>query len=39
MIEEIMKLWPIDRKKSIFIGDSIVDEEAAKKSKIKFYKV
>lgn len=39
MIEAIMKIWPVDRKKSILIGDSIVDKEASKKSKIRFYKV
>ena len=37
MILKSLKKWNIN-KKSFFIGDSISDELAAKKSKIKFLK-
>jgi D,D-heptose 1,7-bisphosphate phosphatase len=37
MVKNILKKWPIDRDKSIFIGDKISDEECANKSRIKFF--
>lgn len=36
MILKAIKKWNIDKKKSYFVGDSLSDEIAAKKSKIKF---
>ncbi len=37
MIKNLKKKWYINFKKSIFIGDKKSDQEAAKKSKIKFF--
>ena len=39
MIEELKKRWFIDIKKSLFIGDSLTDKLAAKKSKVKFINI
>ncbi len=39
MIEELKKRWFIDFKNSLFIGDSLTDELAAKKSKVKFINI
>lgn len=39
MIEDVIKKWNINRKKSFMIGDSVSDQEAATKSKIKFFYV
>ena len=36
MIQDILRSWNIDTKKSIMIGDKKSDEIAAKKSKIEF---
>ena len=36
MILKAIKKWNINTKKSFFIGDSLSDKLAAKKSKIKF---
>ena len=36
MIKQILKNWPIDKKKSIMIGDQIKDYKCAYRSKIKF---
>jgi len=36
MIKELFNQWPIIKNKSFFIGDSIVDKMAAKKSKLYF---
>lgn len=38
MIKKAAKKWNIDLNKSFFIGDSIKDKLAAKKSNLKFYK-
>lgn len=37
MIEDIIKKWNINREKSFMIGDSVLDQKAAAKSKIKFF--
>ena len=39
MIEDIIKKWNINREKSFMIGDSVLDQKAATKSKIKFFYV
>jgi histidinol-phosphate phosphatase family protein len=39
MIERIFKRWPVNRKKSYFIGDSYKDYLASKKSKIRFFNI
>lgn len=39
MIESIFKTWLVNRKKSLFIGDTMTDYKAAKKSKIRFLNV
>jgi D-glycero-D-manno-heptose 1,7-bisphosphate phosphatase len=36
MVKEVFKNWSIDIKKSLMIGDKKIDEECAKKSKLKF---
>jgi D-glycero-D-manno-heptose 1,7-bisphosphate phosphatase len=36
MVKEVFKDWSIDIKKSLMIGDKKIDEECAKKSKLKF---
>ena len=38
MILKAIKKWNINTKRSFFIGDSLSDKLAAKKSKIKFIK-
>ena len=38
MIKKAVKKWNIDLKKSFFVGDSLEDKLAAKKSNLKFYK-
>ncbi|WP_440652102.1 HAD-IIIA family hydrolase [Candidatus Pelagibacter sp. HIMB1542] len=37
MVKKLLKNWFVYKKKSLFIGDSIVDQKCAKKSGIKFY--
>jgi|TARA_Y100000294_G_C8564283_1_gene340210 UDP-N-acetylmuramoyl-tripeptide--D-alanyl-D-alanine ligase len=37
LIEDAIKKWKINRKKSVMIGDKFSDYLAAKRSKIKFY--
>lgn len=37
MIEEAIKKWNINRNKSFFIGDTLSDKIASKKSKINFF--
>lgn len=37
MLNKSIKKWNIDNKKSFFIGDSLSDYLAAKKSHIKYY--
>ena len=37
MIIDLFKNWPVDRKKSIMIGDQISDKICAKKSNINFF--
>jgi D,D-heptose 1,7-bisphosphate phosphatase len=39
MLKKAIKKWNIDINKSYFVGDSVVDLKAAKKSKIHFIKV
>ena len=36
MIRRIINKWPINIKKSLFVGDQITDYKVSKKSKIKF---
>lgn len=36
MIKKIFKKWPIDKKKSFFIGDQLTDFKCAKKSNLYF---
>ena len=36
MVKEVFRNWSIDIKKSLMIGDKKIDEECAKKSKLKF---
>ena len=36
MIKQILKSWPIDKKRSIMISDQIKDYKCASKSNIKF---
>ena len=36
MIDDLLKYWPIIKEKSLMIGDSNIDELAAKKSNLKF---
>jgi histidinol phosphatase-like enzyme len=36
MIENLIKKWPVDRKKSFMIGDQKTDEIAANKSSLYF---
>lgn len=37
MVKKLLKNWFVNKKKSLFIGDSIVDQKCANKSDIKFY--
>jgi D-glycero-D-manno-heptose 1,7-bisphosphate phosphatase len=37
MVKKLLKNWFVHKKKSLFIGDSIVDQKCANKSDIKFY--
>lgn len=39
MIKDLRKKWKIDHKRSVVIGDSDVDKQLAKKTKIRFIKV
>ena len=39
MILKLLKKWPIDKSKSIMIGDQISDKICAAKSRIKFINV
>ena len=39
MFKKLITSWPLDLRKSIFIGDSRVDKEAAQKLKIKFINI
>jgi D-glycero-D-manno-heptose 1,7-bisphosphate phosphatase len=39
MFRKLMSLWPVNLKKSIFIGNSQVDRDAAQKLKIKFINI
>ena len=39
MIEDLIKKWNIERKKSVMIGNSDTDYLAAKKSRIKFINI
>ena len=36
MIDDLLKYWPIFKEESLMIGDSNIDELAAKKSNLKF---
>lgn len=36
MIRNILKLWPVNKKKSFFIGDKLSDYQAAKKSRLRY---
>lgn len=36
MIRNILKFWPVNKKKSFFIGDKPTDYQAAKKSKLRY---
>lgn len=36
MIKNILKKWPVNISQSLMVGDSITDEQCAKKSKLKF---
>ena len=37
LVKNIFKKWPINRKKSVFIGDNYSDKKCAEKSNLKFY--
>ena len=37
MFQKAIKKWNIDINKSFFIGDSIIDKQAATKLNLKFY--
>ena len=36
MINQLLKKWPIDIKKSFMIGDKLSDQKCAKKSRLYF---
>ena len=36
MIRNNLKLWPVNKKKSFFIGDKLSDYQAAKKSRLRY---
>ena len=36
MVKQILKKWPIDKKRSVMIGDQIKDYKCASRSKIQF---
>jgi len=37
LIKNILKKWPVDKKKSVMIGDNYSDKRCAEKSNLKFY--
>ena len=39
MVEQLLKSWVVDKKKSIMIGDSVKDRQCAEKSSLNFYYV